>query len=444
MPRRNLLILVAIGVFSLACYQKVQSNPHARVLIDAMDLVEHRYLEEIEPEELFQGAMEGMMGRLDKYSEFIPPKDVQQFNEILDQEFGGVGIWIRSDPKTNQVIVINPVAGRPAPAYEAGIRAGDRILRIDGQSTRGLSLDDARKLMRGKPDETIALEVLHEGGREPEELDVRRKIIHIDTVKGDVRQADRSWDFFLEGHDGIGYVRLTAFTEDVDRKRRRDTSGDLRRALTWLTKRHMRGLILDLRDNPGGVLEAATRVSDMFVDSGEIVTTRRRDGAIKDAYSATKEGTFGKFPVVVLVNHRSASASEIVAACLKDAERAVVVGERTWGKGTVQEVISLLGNQGKIKLTTASYWRPSGANIHKKKDAKDSDDWGVKPDEGYEVAVDDELWEKLRDQRMQRDIPRSPENGAGTGARADGTEPVADPQLAKAVESLEETLAKQK
>ena len=442
MPRRNLIVLLAVSVISLACYQKVQSNLYGRILIDAMDQIERRYLEEIDSKELYEGAMHGMMSRLDQYSQFIPPKDVQEFNEVLDREFGGVGILIRGDPNTNQVTVINPVVGRPAPAYEAGVRAGDKILRIDGQSTRGLSLDDAKKLMRGKSSHPVVLSVMHQGSREPAEIEIERKIIHIDTVLGDVRKADRSWDFVLQGHDRIGYVRVAAFIEDPDRDRCWDTAGDLRRALKWLTKHRMRGLILDLRDNPGGVLDAAVDVCNMFVDSGEIVTTRRRNKSIKDRYLATKEGTFDKFPMAVLVNQRSASASEIVAACLQDAGRAIVVGQRTWGKGTVQEVIAMTGGQGTMKLTTASYWRPSGENIHRKKDAGEDDAWGVMPDEGFEVPIQNELAEKLYGQRLQRSIPKLPDGDGPPDGNE--TEPAVDPQLAKAVEYLERTIAEQK
>ena len=238
------------------------------------------------------------------------------------------------------------------------------------------------------------------------------------------------------------------------------TPEELRQALRWLTQRNMRGLVLDLRDDPGGLLTAATDICDMFIDSGVIVTTRGRDGKISHAIEATSDGVFGDFPMAVLVNQFSASASEIVAACLQDHGRAVVVGQRTWGKGTVQEVIGLPDDQGILKLTTASYWRPSGKNIHRTKKASETDEWGVKPDAGFDVVVEGDELIALRQWRLRRDIFRPAANGAAPdgktpngaaphgktpdGAAAHGKtpdgagiDPVVDRQLEKAVECVE-------
>lgn len=428
MPRRNLVLLMAVGLVSLICYQKVQHSRYGRILVDAMTQIERRSLEPIGQEELFEGAIEGMVGRLDEYSAFINTRRLPEFRETLEQEFGGVGIEVLFDPKVRQLTVIRPLVGTPA--HEAGIQAGDRILRIDGQSTQGLSSDDSVALMRGKPGQPVILSILHRGQEEPVEIEIIRAVIHVDTVLGDTRRTDGSWNFFLEGHDSIGYLRINVFAEK--------TGQELRRALEQMQP-EMKGLILDLRDDPGGWLTAAVDVCDLLVDSGMIVTTRRRDGSIKEPYAATAEGTFGRFPMAVLVNHYSASASEIVAACLQDHRRAVVVGQRTWGKGTVQEVIDLEGGQGALKLTTASYWRPSGKNIHRLKDATEDDDWGVRPDEGYEVKVQGEDLTRLRTWRFRRDGYKSP-HLAEPPAHQDDLSIDNDRQLIKAVEYIEKAV----
>jgi len=426
MPRRNLALLLAVGVISLICYKKVEHNPCGRILRETMEQIEDRYLEEIDQEELFEAAMEGMVGRLDDYSAFITPEKLRQFNETLDSKFGGVGMEVRLDPKTKELTVACPLVGTPA--YEAGILAGDKIRKIADQSTQGMSLKDAVALMRGRPGEPVTLSVLHPSDEEPVEITIVRDVIRVDTVIGDTRNADGSWNFFIEGYEKIGYLRVNSFSEE--------TVEELRQAVAGLIDRGMRGLILDLRNDPGGLLTAATDICDMFIDSGVIVTTRRRDKSIKDAYYASQNGTFGHFPMVVLVNQFSASASEIVAACLQDHGRAVVVGQRTWGKGTVQDVIPLEGERGVLKLTTASYWRPSEKNIHRGRDADEDDDWGVHPDGGYEVVVEgDELSELFR-WRMQRDgfIP----GANGEEPPQDGNKPFDDdPQLTKALEFIE-------
>ena len=202
MPRRNLFLLILVSAVSLICYQKVQTNHYGWILADAMDQIVGRSLKEIGQDELFEGAMKGMINELeDPYSGFISSKDLKEFNETLDQQFGGVGMEVSLTPNTDQLTVVNPVVGRPAPAYEAGIRAGDTIRRIDGQSTQGMSLEDAVGYMRGEPDGPVTLTVLHPGEPQPVEIEIVRKIIQVDTVLGDAREPDLSWNFFLAGHD---------------------------------------------------------------------------------------------------------------------------------------------------------------------------------------------------------------------------------------------------
>lgn len=427
MPRRNINLIVGLTALCLIC--AVRTSRHGRLLTYAMNQIGLRYLEDVEDRELFEGALEGMMERLDEYSAYISPEMLAEFQESLDKEFGGIGVEIVLDPDTKQLTVASPLVGTPA--YEAGILAGDKVLRIDGESTQGLSLQDAADRMRGKPGDPLTLTVLHRGDEEPVDVELVRAIIRVDTVLGDARDDQGQWDFFLRGHDRIGYVRINSFSEQTDE--------ELQRALEWLADRDVKGLILDLRNDLGGMLGAAIGVCDLFVDSGVIVTTRGRDRQILKAYNATPSGTFSGFPVAVLVNNYTASASEIVAACLQDHGRAVVVGQRTFGKGTVQELIDLERRQGLLKLTTASYWRPSGKNIHRHADADEDDDWGVSPDPGFEVELDEAQLARLLSERFRRHINRV--NGQEVPPEESRAYVDLDPQLAKAVEYIEGTLA---
>jgi carboxyl-terminal processing protease len=420
MPRRNLYLLVILAVVCLMC--AAQTSRYGSLLRFAMDQIDLRYLEDVDARDLFQGALEGMMSRLDEYSAYISPAMMAEFLEEIDKEFGGLGIEIILDPETKELLVASPLVGTPA--YEAGILAGDKIVRIGDESTQGMSLVDAAKRMRGEPGTAVSLTVVREGETHPIDVEIVRAVIKVDTVLGDTRNPDGTWNYFLEGSERIGYLRINAFAEE--------TYKELARIVPRLIDEGMRGLILDLRNDPGGLLDAGVGTCDLFVDSGVIVTTRNRWGRIRDKYEAHAEGTYLGFPMAVLVNQFSASASEIVAACLQDHGRAIVVGERTFGKGTVQELIELAPDQGMLKLTTASYWRPSGVNIHRHADDTDDDPWGVVPDEGYEVRIEPEALEKLFRARIERDRAN----------RTNGEKPAPfeDPQREKAVEYLERKL----
>ncbi len=428
MPRRNMFFLILVPAVSLICYQSIQTHRLGDVWVQAMETISERSLKEVDREDLFEGAMKGMVDCLDdRYSAYIPPSKLESFNEDLDQQFAGVGMMVSSAAKTGQLTVANPVVGRPSPAYEQGIRVGDTIRRIDGHSTQGLSLGDAVGYLRGKPDTPVVLSVLHRGGQQPVRIELVRKVIRVDTVLGDVREVnDLSWNFFLEGYDRIGYVRITNFAKN--------TAKELQSAMQWLHERDMRALILDMRGNPGGLLTAAEEVCDTFIDSGVIVSRTRRDGEV--ASTATAPGTYLGFPMAVLVDNRSASASEIVAACLQDHQRAVVVGERTWGKGTVQEVITLPDNRGAMRLTISGYLRPNRKNIHREKNDGEDAVWGVKPDEGFKVVLAPEDRYQLIQWRHRRDLLRLDEN-APDGEEKDVLSIDKDPQLAKAVEYVE-------
>ncbi|HUT13321.1 MAG TPA: S41 family peptidase [Thermoguttaceae bacterium] len=426
MPRRNIVVILVVAVVSTLCHGSVQNNRFGRILVEAMNKISQRSLKPIDKEALLEGGIEGMVRRLgDPHSAYLAPQRKKELDEDIKGEFDGVGMVVGYNPKTEEITVLSPIVGTPA--YEAGIRAGDKILAVDGESTQGMPLEEAVGRIKGERGTQVTLTILHEDEKDPVEIKIVRKTVHVDSVLGDTRIRNGQWNFFLPGKDRIGYVRINKFA--------RDTPDELRRALTELVDDGMRGLILDLRDNPGGLLEEAVAICDMFIESGDIVSTRGRGNVVHMRFPATEDGTFGDFPIAVLVNHYSASASEIVAGCLQEHGRAKVIGQRTYGKGTVQDLIELDGGHGAIRLTTAKYW-VGEKNIHKAPDATEEDEWGILPDEGYEVVVEGEDLARLYEQRRKRDL-FIPDAGNGNGNGNDQPEPLVDPQLEKAVEYIE-------
>lgn len=370
-----------------------------KMLIDTFDQIERNYITEVDRRKLIESAIRGALGELDPYSSYITADELRRFREDIASEFGGIGVRIDAD--AGGLKILSPIHGTPA--YRAGLAAGDSILEINGRSTKGLGIDEAVKLLKGKAGTKIRLTIFHPGDGEPRKVTLTRENIHVDTVLGDSRKPDGTWNFMLDPKSKIGYVRLTAFS--------RDTAKELRRTLAQLKSEGMRGLILDLRFNPGGLLAAAIETSDLFIANGRIVSADGRNTP-KRTWDARAKGTFKGFPMAVLINRYSASSSEIVAACLQDHSRAVVIGERTWGKGSVQNLIELADGHGAIKLTTSGYLRPDGKNIHRLPNAKDSDEWGVTPDEGYRIAIETrEMLELIRDRR-RRDILKSSDDSA--------------------------------
>jgi len=406
-------------------------------LVDAVDQIERNYVEPVDRGELMEAAIEGMLSRLDAHSGYVAADDVEEFKTSVESEFGGIGITV--SVRQGQLMVISPLVGTPA--YKAGVRAGDRILDINGQSTEGLSLDDVVKRLKGKNGTSVKLGILHAGESKKEEFEIERGVIQLDTVHGPRRKKDDSWDFMLSAEDGIGYIQVSSFTSK--------TAGEVRAALEDLNEREFKGLVLDLRFNPGGLLTSAVEICDMFIQEGDDIVSTEGRNIKPETWRGTGKGKFSEIPVAVLINRYSASASEIVSACLQDHKRAVVIGERSWGKGSVQNVINLGDGKSVLMLTTASYHRPSGKNIHRLPESKESDDWGVRPNEDYEIKLTpQEMWRIVLTRRRNEIVPaRVGPNGDrqkdvdSSDREAEVQEPFVDRQLQRARQYLSEKIA---
>ncbi len=305
-----------------------------------LNLIQQYYVEEVDSKKLIYGAIKGMLKELDPHTNFMPPDIYKEFESETSGEFGGLGIEISI--QNGILTIISPI--EDAPAWEAGIKAGDKIIAINGTSTKGLSLVEAAQLMKGKLGQKITLSIIRGNSDSPKEFSIKRGNVKIKSVK------------YTDFLDGYAYVKITSFIEN--------TFKDLEFALANHVKKQgaVKGLLLDLRRNPGGLFDQAVKISDLFLDEGIIVSTIGRNKNEKEISSAKKDGGYIDVPIVVLINEYSASASEILAGALKDNQRALIVGERSFGKGSVQSVVKLSDNSG-LKLTIARYYTPSGKSI---------------------------------------------------------------------------------
>ena len=395
-----------------------------KLFADTLDQVDRNYVKDVSRRELMEAAIRGMMSKLDQYSNYIPPDEIDQFKGSVESEFGGIGIQVSIEG--GQLQIISPIVG--SPAYKAGLLSGDKIKEIEGKSTRGITLDEAVKQMKGKVGTEVKVTVEHAADGKLETVTLKREIVRVDTVMGDRRTDKDAWDYLYDKEKKLGYIRVSSFS--------RHTTEELTAALKTLKEQDMKGLVLDLRFNPGGLLTSAIEVSDLFIEKGRIVSTAGRN-APERVWEAKEAGTYSGFPIAVLVNKYSASASEIVSACLQDHQRAVVIGERTWGKGSVQNIINLEEGKSALKLTTAGYLRPNGKNIHRADGAGPDAEWGVKPNDGYELKNNDAENTAYMRYRRDRDILRKE-----VKEPAEGDPPVfADKQLKAALDYLGKTLA---
>ncbi len=311
-----------------------------KLFTDVIRLIEKNYVETVDKEELIQKAIQGMVRSLDPHSSFLPPKAFEELQVDTHGEFGGIGIVITM--KDGILTVVSPIEGTPA--YQAGIQAMDRIIKVDGEPTQDMELWEAVSKMRGEEGTRVTITILREGESEPIDFPLVRDTIPIESVKAIMIEP------------GFGYIWLTNFRDN--------TTDDLIAALEDFksNKTPLKGLILDLRDNPGGLLNQAVSVSDLFLDSGDIVSIKGRGEASIKTYNANSNVSYTSFPMVVLINGGSASASEIVAGALQDNKRALILGTVSFGKGSVQTVESLRDGYG-LKYTIARYYTPMGKSI---------------------------------------------------------------------------------
>jgi carboxyl-terminal processing protease len=391
-------------------------------IIDVRDTLLRRYATAPDESKMQRAMLEAMVGSLDDpHTVYIPPNDRADFDKQLRGTYVGIGAEVTQID--GYLTIISPMDG--SPALEAGIMAGDIVLEIKGKSTFNEPVNDSIGRLVGEPGTPVSVRVRHTDGSEADLTITRRQIV-TRTVRG-LRRMGEQWNHCVDESLGIHYVRITQFNET--------TRSELEQVLERLNRRGLNGLVLDLRDNGGGALQSAGQVADLFLDSGQIVSIRDRNGQ-GPTFAATPEGTLPNFPMVILVNGASASASEIVAGALKENGRAKVLGTRTFGKGSVQEVRELPYDQGVLKFTTAHYHLPSGRNINRQ---PDSVEWGVDPDPGFVIAVTPEEHRARMLARREYEVIREVDETAPSCAEPSWIrEHLLDAQLAVAVEAVQE------
>jgi carboxyl-terminal processing protease len=363
------------GVDPAATYE------HLKLFTDVLSIIQNQYVDETEPREVIYGAVRGMLRSLDPHSSFLDPESYREMQVETSGAFGGLGIEITV--RDDQLTVVAPIEGTPA--WRAGVKPGDKIIKIEGIATKDMSLTDAVKRMRGPKGTKVTITIMREDQKELLDVTVTREIIQVQSVKTQ------------EIEPGLGYLRVRQFQER--------TARDLESGIEKLEKTgRLAGLVLDLRNNPGGLLSAAVEVSEKFLGDGKLVVYT--EGRVRNQnmrFVAHAKHAVTEVPLVVLVNHGSASASEIVAGAIQDHGRGVVLGQQTFGKGSVQTIIPLPDGSG-LRLTTAKYFTPKGRSIHGK---------GIEPDIAVEPPKEDpgakppaaplsEAEQQKRDTQLQR------------------------------------------
>lgn len=382
MPKRNLAWILLIAMITLMMWQLPQTIAGRDAvykafgpLADVKAQIRKRFVHDLDDGELNRVAVEAgiraMVERLgDPHAVYLNPSEYERFKRRTDGSFGGIGVDVGATPLGLEVLSRDP----HSPAADADILPGDIITHVDGHATADIPLVEAvGGLLNGPPGTEVVLTIARPTGGKlgaPRDLTLQRAIIQFNPVRGWSRSPEGGWRYLLDPELRIGYIRLTKFTQDAVQK--------LDLAMQRLLGAGARGLILDLRENTGGLLDSARDVTDRFLDSGLIVRVSGRRADEKQWF-AMRDGTYPSLPMVVLINGSSASAAEIVAGALRDHHRAEVVGERSYGKGSVQEVVELDGGHGAIKLTTAYYYLPGGSSIDRTSRAGRTGDWGVTP-----------------------------------------------------------------
>jgi len=361
-------LLIGLSVFLLSGFVLAEDSEVNYSLfdplVDVCDLIEQHYVRETVNEDLVSGAINGMLHQLDRHCEFIPASEVDNFQKLTSGTYEGIGIGIGT--QDGMLKIISPFEG--SPADKAGLRAGDIILEVNEKETQDWSDTQAVQELTGPAETDVKLKILRADKTETEVV-ITRQSITMPTIKGWRRSGEEgSWDYLLDDQEKIAYIRLTQFTAEAVHEYHQAVKASL--ALD------AQAVILDLRSNPGGLMSTAIEIVDSLIDGGTILSTR---GAHSPAQveKAQATGTYPRFPLIVLINQGSASASEIVAGSLQDHHRAIIVGKRSWGKGSVQRVFRLPDSGAALKMTTDYYYLPNGRCVHKLPQAEL---WGVDPD----------------------------------------------------------------
>jgi carboxyl-terminal processing protease len=371
--------------------QSEDEYKYMRMFADVLRIIKENYVEQVSMKDLIYGALNGMTKSLDPFSSFFTPKQYESFIQETGGEFGGVGIEIGMEK--GRPVVISPIEGTPA--FRAGIKPGDVILEVNGEDTSNMSLIDVVQRIRGKVGTKVQLTIYRKGVEKPMKIELERALIKIESVR---------WTTLGD----VGYIKLSQFNENV--------GVQMERALKELTSQRVKGIILDLRNDPGGLLSEAVNVADLFLPEGKLVVyTRSRNGETQKYFARRKPAVPDDLPVIVLINKGSASASEIVAGALQDYKRAIILGEKSFGKASVQNIIPLEDGSA-LKLTVAYYYTPLGRLIHNK---------GIVPD--VQVAMDEKQEEALQEAIRQKKL----EGKSGLILLPDK-----DPQLSKAIELI--------
>lgn len=395
--------LIVLTILAIAVGKDLYSSPktteekyplykNLELFADVLTIVQKSYVKDLSAKDLIYGAIRGMINSLDPHSQFLEPEEYKEMKIETEGEFGGLGIEITI--KDRFLTIVTPL--EDTPAFNAGLKAGDKIIKIDGESTEDITVNQAVKKLRGEPGTKVNLTILRPGKKEFMEFSIERTYIKIESVK-DVQILENS----------IGYIRITQFQES--------TADDTKKALEKLLPESKQGIVLDLRNNPGGILDSATDIAGLFIEEPKlIVSTKGRLHDQNQEIKSNNKDAIKDTPLIILINKGSASGSEIIAGAVKDWHRGVLVGTNSFGKGSVQSVLPLRDGSA-LKLTTATYFTPKGTDINK---------IGIKPD--IEISMTEEQEEQLWKSRIKKE--KEDKN-----AKLDLS---IDPQLQRAVDIL--------
>ena len=345
-----LYFITSLGVIFLVAFLSLHSFAKSKeryldlqIFSKVLNLIQNHYVEKVDTKKLIYGGIKGMLRELDPHTNFLPPEIYKTFKAESTGEFGGLGIEVTV--RKNILTIIAPI--EDTPAWEAGLQPGDKIIAINGESTEGFNLVEVAQRLKGKPGDVIKLSIFREGLREPKNYSITIRKIKVKSMK------------YTDLNDGYAYIKITNFNNRTTQ----DVKKSLKKHIK--TNKEIKGLVVDVRQNPGGLLNQAIELSDLFVSEGILVSTRSREEGEKNTWYATKNATYEGFPIVVLINKYSASASEIFAGALKDNKRALIIGEKSFGKGSVQSIVKLTDGSA-LKFTVARYYTPNGKSIQAK------------------------------------------------------------------------------